>query len=267
VTIGPEAATTGSEEGVPLLRLVGVEKRFGPVIALAGVDLTVDRGEVVALAGDNGAGKSTLVKTIAGVHQADRGQILVDGREQRIGSPNEATRLGIATVYQDLALCENLDVVANLFLGRERARGPKAGRLRRLADAEMDMEADRVLTRLSVRIPGLHRPVATLSGGQRQSIAVARAVLWGSGLVMLDEPTAALGVEQTSMVLDLVRTLRDRGLGVLLISHNLVDIFEVSDRVAVLRHGRMAATLRTADASPDDVVSAITGGHMLPRSA
>jgi D-xylose transport system ATP-binding protein len=246
-----------------MLRLVGIEKRFGPVTALAGVDLSVDAGEVVALAGDNGAGKSTLVKTIAGVHRADRGEIQLRGRSAQITSPRDAARLGIATVYQDLALCENLDVVANLFLGREMSRAPIAGRLRRLSDAEMEAEAGRLLRGLSVRIPGMNRPVATLSGGQRQSVAVARAVLWGSELVMLDEPTAALGVEQTAMVLDLVRALRDRGLGVLLISHNLVDIFAVADRIVVLRQGRDVASFVTAHTRADDVVSAITGGHML----
>jgi D-xylose transport system ATP-binding protein len=254
-------------QATPLLQLTGIEKRFGPVQALDAVDLTVNRGEVLALAGDNGAGKSTLVKTIAGVHQPDAGQIVMNGTAVKISSPSDATRIGVATVYQDLALCENLDVVANLFLGRELARTPLTGRLRRLSDAAMELEAERVLRGLAVRIPGLHVPVASLSGGQRQSIAVARAVLWGSELVMLDEPTAALGVAQTRMVLDLIHTLRERGLGVILISHNLVDIFEVSDRIAELRQGRNVATFETSRTQPDEVVSAITGGHVLRRPA
>lgn len=250
----------------PLLELRGVGKRFGAVTALSDVDLVVRPAEVVALVGDNGAGKSTLIKTIAGVHQPDSGEVLVEGTATRIGSPAAASALGIATVYQDLALCENLDVVANLFLGREQARPPLGGRLRRLSDDAMEATARGVLAGLSVRIPSLRRPVAGLSGGQRQAVAVARAVQWGSRLVLLDEPTAALGVEQTEMVLDLVTTLRTRGLGVLLISHNLADVFAVADRIAVLRQGRNAGTFTVADTTVDTVVAAITGGRLLtPR--
>ena len=243
----------------PLLRLTGIEKSFGPVQALAGVDLEVHQGEVLALVGDNGAGKSTLIKAVAGVHQPDSGRIEFQGRPVRITSPHDATQLGIATVYQDLALCDNLDVVANLFLGRERVRAPVAGRLRRLSEPQMENEARETLDGLSVRVPVLRRQVATLSGGQRQSVAVARAVLWGSKLVALDEPTAALGVEQTDGVLRLVRRLAERGLAVIVISHNLADVFRVADRIAVLRLGRKAGDFRTEDTDREKIVAAITG--------
>ena len=243
---------------MPLLQLQGISKRFGAVQALSEVDFECDGGEVVALVGDNGAGKSTLVKTIAGTHQPDSGQIVFDGQEVHIGSPQAATSLGIATVYQDLALCDNLDAVANLYVGQERARG--FGRnLRWLDEAVMEHEAGTLLDRLSVGIPNLRQPVAALSGGQRQSIAVARATLGHPKVVMLDEPTAALGVAQTRQVLALVRRLRDEGMGVVVISHNLVDVFAVADRMIVLRLGRRVASFRTADTTAEEVVAAITG--------
>jgi D-xylose transport system ATP-binding protein len=255
----PEMTTTE-----PLLRLEGIRKSYGAVHALNGVDLEVHQGEVLALVGDNGAGKSTLVKTIAGAHSADAGRFLFEGSEVRIGSPQAAAELGIATVYQDLAICDNLDVVANLFLGREQVRAPLAGRLRRLSNAAMEQRTQQVLAELSVTtLKDLRRPVSGLSGGQRQAVAVARAVLWGSKLVLLDEPTAALGVEQTDMVLGLVRSLAERGLGVIVISHNLSDVFRVADRIAVLRLGRNAGTFVRAESEPDDIVSAITGGRLL----
>ncbi len=262
---GPGAQLGSAAASTPLLELRGVGKSFGAVTALADVDLTVRAGEVVALVGDNGAGKSTLIKTIAGVHQPDTGSVLIGGAVARITGPAAATALGIATVYQDLALCENLDVTANLFLGKERAKPPFFGRLRRLSDDEMQSKAVAVLASLAVSLPALGLPVAALSGGQRQSVAVARAVMWGSKLVLLDEPTAALGVEQTQLVLELVERLRQRGLGVLLISHNLADVFEVADRIVVLRLGRVAGDFdaRTTDVST--VVTAITGGHELRR--
>ena len=260
----PPAVPAASPQ--PLLELRSVAKRFGAVQALAGVDLQVRPGEVVALVGDNGAGKSTVVKTIAGVHQPDTGTILVDGQAARITTPGAATSLGIATVYQDLALCENLDVTANLFLGKERSKPPLFGRLRRLSDDEMQAQAVQVLAGLAVTLPALGLPVASLSGGQRQSVAVARAVLWGSRLVLLDEPTAALGVEQTQLVLNLIGRLRQNGLGVLVISHNLADVFEVADRIIVLRLGKVAGTYDTRTTDVDTIVSAITGGHKLrPR--
>ncbi|HEY8544657.1 MAG TPA: ATP-binding cassette domain-containing protein [Acidimicrobiales bacterium] len=245
---------------MPLLELQGISKRFGAVQALAGVDFEADRGEVVALVGDNGAGKSTLVKSIAGTHQPDEGRIVFDGQEVHITDPQAATDLGIATVYQDLALCDNLDAVANLYVGRERARG--FGRnLRWLDEPAMEREAGQLLDRLSVGIPNLRQPVAALSGGQRQSIAVARATLGAPKLVMLDEPTAALGVAQTRQVLELVRRLRDEGLAVVVISHNLVDVFAVADRIVVLRLGRRVASFRAADTTAEEVVAAITGAE------
>ncbi|HKY68542.1 MAG TPA: ATP-binding cassette domain-containing protein [Acidimicrobiales bacterium] len=244
----------------PLLRLEGVSKRFGAVQALSDVDFECDAGEVVALVGDNGAGKSTLVKVIAGTQPADTGRITFDGEQVHIATPQAATALGIATVYQDLALCDNLDVVANLYVGRERARG-LGSNLRILDEIGMEREALGLLERLAVRIPSVRTEVASLSGGQRQSIAVARATMGNPKLVLLDEPTAALGVAQTRQVLDLVDTLRSQGLGVIVISHNLVDVFAVADRVIVLRLGKRVATFTVADTTAEDVVAAITGAQ------
>jgi ABC-type sugar transport system ATPase subunit len=218
----------------PLLRLRGVSKSFGPVQALTDVDLDVPAGAVTALAGDNGAGKSTLIKCIAGIHPPDSGEIFWEGAPVRLHTPADAAALGIQTVYQDLALCDNLDIVQNMFLGRERVhRG-------QLDDVSMEQAAAATLTDLAVTtVRSVRQQVASLSGGQRQSVAIAKAVLWESKLVIMDEPTAALGVAQTRMVLDLVRTLARRGHAVLLISHNLLDVMAVSDRVAVMRQGRM----------------------------
>jgi D-xylose transport system ATP-binding protein len=261
--------TTASVETAPkqpLLDVKGVTKRFGAVEALTDVDFEVDAGEVVALVGDNGAGKSTLIKTISGAIRADDGEFLVEGRRVQIGTPHGAAELGIATVYQDLALCENLDVVANLFLGAELGRRPLVGLLRRLREPEMNRIARETLDKLAVNLPSLHRPVSGLSGGQRQAVAVGRALLWGSKLVILDEPTAALGVQQTAQVLELVRTLARSGHAVLLISHSLPDVFAVADRICVLRLGANAGTFDRADVDVDDVVSAMTGGLTL-RSA
>lgn len=253
-------------EGQPRLALTGITKRFGAVLALDQVDFEIYPGEVVALVGDNGAGKSTLTKIIAGVYQANSGAISFEGRPVHISSPEAATALGIATVYQDLALCDNLDVVANLFLGRERASGLPGG-LRSLSEEEMERRTRDVLHSLSVKIPSVRRPVSDLSGGQRQSVAVSRAVLWGSQVVLLDEPTAALGVEQTAMVLRLVRQLGERGLGVVLISHNLADVFSVADRIVVLRLGRRVATFHRRETTPEQVVAAITGGAAISEEA
>nr|WP_245607346.1 ATP-binding cassette domain-containing protein [Pseudonocardia spinosispora] len=231
----------------------GATKRYGAVQALAGADLDVHAGEVVALVGDNGAGKSTLVKTISGAIIPDEGTIRFDGEQVRISRPQDAQALGITTVFQDLALCENLDVVANLYLGVEtRAYGL-------LGEIEMERAARDLLASLNVRIRDVRSPVAALSGGQRQSVAIARALLGEPKMVLLDEPTAALGVEQTAQVLELVGTLRERGLAVLLISHNLADVRAVSDRVAVLRLGRNAGTFVTATTSQETIVAAITG--------
>lgn len=253
-------------EGQPRLALTGITKRFGAVLALDQVDFEIYAGEVVALVGDNGAGKSTLTKIIAGVYQPNAGTIRFEGRPTHIGSPEDASALGVATVYQDLALCDNLDVVANLFLGRERASG-LPGSLGSLSEEEMERRTRDVLQSLSVKIPSVRRPVSDLSGGQRQSVAVSRAVLWGSQVVLLDEPTAALGVEQTAMVLQLVSQLRDQGLAVALISHNLADVFRVADRIVVLRLGRRVATFQRRETTPEQVVAAITGGSALAEEA
>jgi D-xylose transport system ATP-binding protein len=248
------------EQPQPFLRLRRVGKRFGGVTALRDVDLDVHAGEVLALVGDNGAGKSTLIKTIAGVLRPDAGEFCIDGRQVTIGSPHAATAHGIATVYQDLALCENLDVVANLFLGGELGRRPLLGRLRRLSEPEMERRAGETLARLGATLPALREPVSALSGGQRQAIAVGRALLWGSRLVMLDEPTAALGVKQTAQVLQLVRRLAEQGQAVILISHSLPDVFAVSDRIAVLRLGENAGSYTTSETSSQAIVAAMTGG-------
>jgi D-xylose transport system ATP-binding protein len=250
--------TTAGGPRPPLLALRGISKRFGAVQALQDVDFECDAGEVVALVGDNGAGKSTLVKAIAGTQPADAGTVTFDGRQVQITNPQAAVGLGIATVYQDLALCDNLDVVANLFVGRELARGPGRN-LRVLDEVGMEREALSLMRRLAVSIPSVRTEVAALSGGQRQSVAVARASMGDPRIVMLDEPTAALGVAQTRQVLELIRLLRDEGHGVIIISHNLVDVFEVADRIVVLRLGRNVASFRVVETTAEEVVAAITG--------
>jgi D-xylose transport system ATP-binding protein len=235
-------------DGAPLLELRGVSKRFGAVQALT------DPGKVTALVGDNGAGKSTLIKTISGINQMDDGEYRFDGQPVQVNTPQAATALGIATVYQDLALCDNLDVVANLWLGREELSGTRT-----LDETSMEQEATRVLRRLAVRIPSVRTQVASLSGGQRQSVAIARSMLGEPKVVLLDEPTAALGVAQTAQVLDLIRTLRDHGLAVVVISHNLADVFQVADTIVVLRLGRQVGVLDAKETSSDEVVATITG--------
>jgi D-xylose transport system ATP-binding protein len=245
--------------GAPLLELEGVSKRFGPVQALDRVDFAVTAGEVVGLVGDNGAGKSTLVKAIAGINTIDDGVVRFEGEEVSISSPQDATALGIATVYQDLALCDNLDVVNNLFLGREEV-APGVGRAsRRLDEVKMEHETADLLSNLAVTIPSLRSEVGTLSGGQRQQVAVARSLLGEPKVVLLDEPTAALGVPQTKQVLALIGRLRERNLGVVVISHNLVDVFEICDRVFVLRLGRAAGNFAAGDTTEEQVIGAITG--------
>ncbi|AKG46029.1 ATP-binding cassette domain-containing protein [Streptomyces xiamenensis] len=237
----------------PVLELRGVSKRFGAVQALTDVDLEIRPGEVTALVGDNGAGKSTLVKTIAGVHPIDSGAIHFRGEPVRIARPHDAQELGIATVYQDLALCDNLDVVANLFLGREIRRHGT------LDHVTMEQRSRELLDTLSIRIPSVRIPVASLSGGQRQVVAIARALIGSPEVVILDEPTAALGVEQTAQVLDLVERLRERGLAVILISHNMADVQAVADRVAVLRLGRNNGVFPVSGTSHETIIAAITG--------
>jgi D-xylose transport system ATP-binding protein len=242
-----------------LLSLRGISKRFGAVQALTKVDFEVLPGEVVALVGDNGAGKSTLIKVISGIIPIDEGEVLFEGKPVTLGMPQKSTALGIATVYQDLALCDNLDVVGNLFLGRELAAKGMGGLLGWLDETTMERQSAELLQRLSVSIPSARTQVAALSGGQRQSIAVARAMMGSPKMVLLDEPTAALGVAQTRQVLDLIRRLREQGLGVVVISHNLADVFSVADRIIVMRLGRRVATFDVKAAKEVEVVSAITG--------
>ena len=237
----------------PVLALRGVSKRFGAVQALTDVELEVHAGEVVALVGDNGAGKSTLVKTIAGVHPIDEGVIEWEGRPVQINRPHDAQALGIATVYQDLALCDNIDVVGNLFLGREIRKWGI------LDEVEMERRSQELLQTLSIRIPSVRIPIASLSGGQRQTVAIARSMLGEPKLVILDEPTAALGVEQTAQVLDLVERLRERGHAVILISHNMADVKAVADKVAVLRLGFNNGIFEVKTTSQEEIISAITG--------
>ncbi|MFJ9413525.1 ATP-binding cassette domain-containing protein [Streptomyces sp. NPDC101227] len=237
----------------PLLSLRGIFKRFGAVQALADVELDIHAGQVVALVGDNGAGKSTLVKVIAGVDPADEGAIAWDGRTVQIARPHDARNMGIATVYQDLALCDNLDVVGNLFLGREIHRAGV------LDEVEMERLTLELLDTLAIRMPDVRRPVASLSGGQRQTVAISRSLLGDPRMVLLDEPTAALGIEQTAQVLDLVEQLRERGLGVLLVSHNMGDVKAVADWVAVLRLGRNNGFFDVTSTSHEQIISSITG--------
>ncbi len=247
--------TTEVEPAEPILRLRGIDKNFGPVQAIADVDLDVPLGQVTALVGDNGAGKSVLIKCVAGIYHADAGQIFWEGHPVHIRTPRDAADLGIETVHQDLALCDNLDIVQNMFLGRERVR--HFG----LAEEDMEKAAGETMSSLAVTtVRSIRQPVASLSGGQRQSVAIAKAVLWNSKLVIMDEPTAALGVAQTTMVLELVRRLADRGIAVILISHNMNDVFEVADRIAVLHLGRMVAVRPVAEMDRQIVVDIMTTG-------
>jgi len=240
----------------PILQLRGISKSFGSVQALTDVDFEVRHREVMALVGDNGAGKSTLIKCVAGIHGVDSGEILFEGEPVHIHGPKDAARLGIEIVYQDLALCDNLDVVQNMYMGRE-----ERDWLWRLKEPAMEQRTAETLRSLSVTtIRSIRQPVASLSGGQRQSVAVAKAVQWNSKLVILDEPTAALGVAQTRQVLDLVKRLGEQGLSVVLISHNLHDVFEVADRITVLRLGRDVGVYEREQTTQQEVVQAITAG-------
>ncbi len=254
-TIAPaELASTST--AVPMLEARNIFKSFGSVQALTDVDFEVRAGEVMALVGDNGAGKSTLIKCLAGIYSIDEGEVFFEGKKVSIAGPKDAAKLGIEVVYQDLALCDNLDVVQNMYLGRE-----ERDILWRLKEAIMEAKTSQTLKSLSVTTIGsIRQPVASLSGGQRQSVAIGRAVMWNSRLVILDEPTAALGVAQTRQVLDLVKRLAGQGLAVILISHNLHDIFEAADRITVLRLGRNAAVLDRRAVTQEQVVHAITAG-------
>src|SRR5579864_7511283 len=257
VNEAPKGASSGGDDPEPLLSMRGIDKHFGPVQALYGVNLDLFAGKVTGLCGDNGAGKSVLTRTIAGAHHPDHGQIYFEGRPVHIRSTRDASALGIETVYQDLALADNLDIVQNMFLGRERLR-------RGLLDEySMERQAAETLSTLRVTtVRSIRQPVASLSGGQRQAVAVAKAAMWNSKLVLLDEPTAALGVVQTRMVLDLVKRLRDLGLAVMVISHNLNDVFEVADRIAVLHLGRMVAQDRATAFDRQSVVEYMTTGSL-----
>jgi D-xylose transport system ATP-binding protein len=240
----------------PILDIKGLNKSFGPVHVLHDVDFSVRAGEVTALVGDNGAGKSTLVKCIAGIHPSDSGTVTFQGEQTHIRGPKDAADLGIEVVYQDLALADNLDIVQNMFLGRER------GSKWLLDEASMEKAARETLASLSVRtVKSVRTLVSSLSGGQRQTVAIAKSVLWDSKVVLLDEPTAALGVAQTRQVLDLVRRLAEQGLGVVLISHNMADVFEVADRIDVLYLGRLVAEVHTKDVTHNQVVELITAGR------
>lgn len=245
-----------SENAAPILELRGVNKSFGVVHVLHDVDFCVYPGQVTALVGDNGAGKSTLVKAVAGIHPIDTGTYLFEGDPVMVRSPNDVSALGVEVVYQDLALCDNLDIVENMFLGRElRTRGM-------LDEARMETMARQALASLSVRtVKSVRQAVSSLSGGQRQTVAIAKSVLWNSKVVLLDEPTAALGVAQTQQVIDLVRRLAQQGLGVVLISHNMNDVFAVADRICALYLGRVAAEVRVSDVTHGQVVELITTGR------
>lgn len=246
------------EPATPILQCQGVGKRFGGLVALSEVDFTIGAGEVVALLGDNGAGKSTLVKVISGVFPPDSGKVLLGGRELRASSPMDVRDQGIETVFQDLALCDNLGAAENIFLGRELEYN-RLGMFRELDQSRMKQEAKKVLDEMHIRIRDLDAPVRTMSGGQRQAVAISRAVYWKAKLMILDEPTAALGVPEQKKVLDLIRNLKARNVPVIVISHNMQDVFEVADRAFVMRRGRAVADVKISETTPRDVVSMMIG--------
>ncbi|HAJ35467.1 MAG TPA: ABC transporter ATP-binding protein [Chloroflexi bacterium] len=242
----------------PVLRATGLIKRFGGLTAVNDVSLDIYPGEVVALAGDNGAGKSTLIKMISGVYRPDGGHIYLEGREITMASPLEARGLGIETIYQDLALCENLDATVNIFLGREPTKR-LLGIFKQVDRGHMLAESNKVLERLDIKIPNLRRPIRQMSGGQRQAVAIARAVYWNARLVIMDEPTAALGVPEQRKVHELVKTLKAQNVPVIIISHNMQDIFAVADRIIVMRRGQKVGDVRAAEVTDDDLVSMMVG--------
>lgn len=261
------APTDGpGEKREAILELTDIHKSFGPVRALDGVDFTLYPGEIVGLVGDNGAGKSTLIKIMSGVFQPDRGTMMFEGRRAVLSSPLAARSLGIETVFQDLAVVAQMDVESNLFLGRE-ITGSHWWNSWLLNKRAMRREAAKDIASLQVGLSSVRQEVGLLSGGQRQSVAVARAISWGRKVVIMDEPTAALGVRESEGVIQLVRRIRERGIAVVLISHNMPQVFEVTDRIVVLRHGRVAGTLATKDASVNDVVTLITGAHMVQAAS
>jgi ABC-type sugar transport system ATPase subunit len=247
-----------------LLETRDITKRFGGLTAVDHVSIGLKRGEALALLGDNGAGKSTLIKIISGVHMPDEGEILIGGKNAHIESPIDALAAGIETIYQDLALAENLDVGANIFLGRERMKR-SLGVLKVLDDQSMREEAQKVLDRLDIEIPSLKKTIRTLSGGQRQSVAISRSIYWDAKVLIMDEPTAALGVSEQRKVLDLVRTLKDQGIGIILISHQMYDVFEVADRLAVMRRGVKVGERIVKDTTPDEVVSLMVGSEAVVK--
>jgi simple sugar transport system ATP-binding protein len=244
----------------PMLQVRELTKRFGGLTAVDQVDLEVYPGEVVGLLGDNGAGKSTLIKMVSGVYRPDGGRIFFQGKELKLGSPMDALELGIETLYQDLALAENLNVYANIFLGRERTK-PFLGFIQVLDHAAMHGESAKVLKRLEIEIPSLKSQIKTLSGGQRQAVAIGRSIYWNAKLLIMDEPTAALGVQEQRKVLDLVRVLRSQNIPIIVISHQLYDIFSVCDRLVIMRRGKKVAERLTRETTPDEVVGLITGAE------
>jgi len=247
-----------------MLQVRQLTKRFGGLTAVDRVDLDVHPGEVVGLLGDNGAGKSTLIKMVSGVYHPDGGQIIFQGKDIKLGSPMDALDLGIETLYQDLALAENLNVYANIFLGREKTK-PFLGFIRVLDHAAMHSESQKVLKRLEIEIPSLRSQIKTLSGGQRQAVAIGRSIYWNAKLLIMDEPTAALGVQEQRKVLDLVRVLRSQNIPVIIISHQLHDIFSVSDRLVIMRRGKKVAERLTKETTPDEIVGLIIGSEEVER--
>ena len=248
----------------PMLQLRQLTKRFGGLTAVDRVDMDVYPGEVVGLLGDNGAGKSTLIKMVSGVYRPDGGQIFFQGKELKLGSPMDALDLGIETLYQDLALAENLNVYANIFLGREKTK-PFLGFIRVLDHAAMHSESQKVLKRLEIEIPSLRSQIKTLSGGQRQAVAIGRSIYWNAKLLIMDEPTAALGVQEQRKVLDLVRVLRSQDIPIIVISHQLHDIFSVCDRLVIMRRGKKVAERLTKETTPDEIVGLIIGSEEVER--
>jgi len=249
----------------PMLEVRSLTKRFGGLVAVDQMDMQVYPGEVVGLLGDNGAGKSTLIKMVSGVYHPDGGQIFFQGKEVKMVSPMDALELGIETLYQDLALAENLDAYSNIFLGREKTK-PFLGFIKVLDHEFMQEESKKVLNRLEIEIPSLHNQIKTLSGGQRQAVAIGRSIYWNAKLLIMDEPTAALGVHEQRKVLDLVRLLRSQNIPIIVISHQLYDIFSVTDRLVIMRRGKKVAERITKDTTPEEVVGLITGSEEVERN-